>query len=185
LIGKCVKLLPEFAQSWAKNAFPEWFLPDHVVLKMEKPGEEKEIMEEMFDTEVKVYERLNPLQGVVVPRCYGCLRYNGSRALILQHLGGVSLVSPEAATLRLDELADLLQPCYQALHAFGVHYDDPQLANFQVVDAKIMVLDFEQVMLDRSADDNAFFTMTGIRHLAQLYREMQVWYRHEGLLEAA
>jgi hypothetical protein len=50
---------------------------------------------------------------------------------------------------------------------------------------KIMVLDFEQVMLDRSADDNAFFTMTGIRHLAQLYREMRVWYRHEGLLEAA
>ena len=165
--------------------FPEWFLPDHIALKMEKLSEEKEAMEELFDTEVKVYERLKPLQGVVVPRCYGRIRYNGSRTLILERLGGVSLVSPEAATLRLDQLADLLLPCYQALHAFGVHYDDLQLANFQLVDAKVMVLDFEQVMLDRSADDNAFFTMTGIRHLAKLYREMQVWYRHEGRLEPA
>jgi hypothetical protein len=36
----------------------------------------------------------------------------------------------------------------------------------------MMLLDFEQVMLDRSANDNAFFTLMGIRHLAKLYREL-------------
>lgn len=110
-----------------RRVFIEWFLPSHAVLKIQKKGNKEEVtaMADLFETEAKVYDQLKPLQGVVVPRCYGQLQYNGSRALMLEYLGGVSLVSPEGATLMLQELSDLLQPCYRALHAFGVHHNDP------------------------------------------------------------
>lgn len=93
--------------------------------------------------------------------------------------------SPEGATLSLEELSDLLQPCYRALHAFGVHHDDPQPANFHLVDGKIMVLDLERVMFDLSADAKAYFMSTNIGDLASRYRDIQAFYRHGSLLEGA
>jgi hypothetical protein len=154
-------------------------------MKQQKHGQDQEVMEELFDTEVKAYDRLKPLQRVVIPRCYGRLSYNGTRALLLEHLGGVSLASPEGATLELEELSELLQPCYRALHAFGVHHDDPHPSNFQLVDGKTMVLDLERVMFGLSAKENVFFMGTNIWDIADRYRGLQAYYRYEGLLEAA
>jgi tRNA A-37 threonylcarbamoyl transferase component Bud32 len=151
-----------------------------VVLKQQKQGEEQMILEELFDTEVKAYGRLKPLQGVVIPTCYGHLQYNGTRALILEYLGGVSLSSPEGATLRLEELSTLLQPCYRELHAFGVHHDDPNLSNFHLINGKIMVLDLESAEFDLSADKQAHFMKTSIEHLAGRYRSMQAYYGQDG-----
>jgi tRNA A-37 threonylcarbamoyl transferase component Bud32 len=156
-----------------------------MVLKQQKQGEEEVILAELFDTEVKAYDLLKPLQGVVIPTCYGRLHYNGRRALLLEYLGGVSMSSPEGATLRLEELSTLLQPCYRALHALGVHHDDPNLSNFHLVNGKIMVLDLETADFGLSADDRAFFLTTSIGHLADNYLSMQAYYRHEGSLEAA
>lgn len=186
------------AQAWIKSRFIEWFLPDHVVLKMQKnpqrqqpeyEGGDDEVatMAELFDTEAKVYEQLKPLYGVVIPRCYGQLRYQGSRALMLEYLAGsVSLVSPEGATLTLSELSHLLQPCYRALHAFGVHHQDPQLGNFHLVQGgRIMILDFERAAWNLSAEERDFFMRTNIWDLAERYRDAQAYYRREGLLEAA
>ncbi|GAB1312013.1 Lipopolysaccharide core heptose(II) kinase RfaY [Madurella fahalii] len=185
LIGSCVGLLPAFAASWVKAVLPEWFLPSHVVLKKQKEGGEAMINEERFDTEVKAYGRLKPLQGAVIPTCYGRLHYNGVRAMILEYLGGVSLSSPEGATLRLEELSTLLQPCYRALYALGVHHDDPNLSNFQLVNGKIIVLDLESAVFDLSIDDQAFFMRTNIWDLAYKYRHMQAYYLRDGSLEAA
>ncbi|KAL2255334.1 hypothetical protein VTK26DRAFT_3587 [Humicola hyalothermophila] len=185
LIARCVSFLPAFAQVWVKSVFVEWFLPDRAVLKTQKQDAEEEITTELFETEVKAYSQLKPLQGIVIPRCYGRLRFNGVRALLLEHLGGVSLVSPEGATLTLQELSDLLQPCYRALHAFGVHHEDPHLGNFQLVDGKMMVLDFERVAFHLSPEARIFFMKTNIWDLADRYLDAQVYYRHEGLLEAA
>ncbi|KAK4041785.1 lipopolysaccharide core heptose(II) kinase RfaY [Parachaetomium inaequale] len=174
VIGSCVGLLPTFAQSWVKAAFPEWFLPSHVVLKKQKKGEgeEETIREEQFDTDVKAYDQLKPLQGTVIPTCYGRLRYDGTRALLLEYLGGVSMSLPEGTTLTLEELSALLQPCYEVLNAFSVHHDNPNLSNFQLVNGKIMALDLESAVFDMSADRRA-------------YRGMQAYYRHDGSLEAA
>jgi len=121
----------------------------------------------------------------VIPTCYGQLSYsNGTRAILLERLGGVCLSSPEGATLCLDELSRLLQPCYRAMHAFGVHHDDPNLSNFQLVDdKKIMVMDLESAVFDLSTDEQAFFTKTSIERLAGSYLRMQVYYRREGSLE--
>ena len=184
-IATIIGLLPDFAQSWLQAAFPEWFLPDRVVLKIQKPGEEKEIMEEYFHTEVTAYSQLKPLQGVVIPRFYGCLRYHGTRALLVEQLGGISLSSPEGATMELEDLSNLLQACYRALHAFGVHQDDSNLSNFRLVDGRIMMLDLESAVFHYSADDLAFFMASSIGHLADNYVSMQAYYRHDGSLEAA
>ena len=121
----------------------------------------------------------------MVPRCFGICRYNGARALILEHLGGVSLASPEGATLKLEELSDLLQVCYRALHPFGMHYDDPYPGNFQLLDDKIMMLDLEQVEFDLSAEDQAYVMATNIGDLASRYRTMQASFRLNSLLEPA
>jgi len=70
------------------------------------------------------------------------------------------------------------------MHAFGVHHDDPNLSNFQLVgDKKIMVMDLESAVFDLSADEQAFFTKTSIERLAGSYLRMQVYYRQEGSLE--
>jgi RIO-like serine/threonine protein kinase len=186
LIVFCIGLFPGFIQFWTRTTFPEWFLPNRLVLKQQKEGEEEMIMAELFDTKLKAYDRLKPLQGVVIPTCFGQLYYNGKRALIVEYLEGVFLSSPEGATLRLEELSTLLQPCYQALHAFGVHHDDPSLSNFLLVDdGKIMVLDLESAVFDLSTDDQALFLKTSVEHLAGRYRSMQAYYRNDGSLEAA
>jgi hypothetical protein len=177
-------LLPAFAQSWVHAAFREWFLPDQVVLKMQKSGEE-EIVEELFDIEMKAYGRLQPLQGVIIPRFYGTLRYNGTRAMLLERLGGISMSSPEGATMRLEELSALLQPCYRAIHAFDVAVDDTNLSNFQLVDGRMMMMDLESAVFRYSADQRERFLASNIEHLAGMYRGMQAYYRFDGFLEAA
>ncbi|RKU43754.1 hypothetical protein DL546_006338 [Coniochaeta pulveracea] len=179
------RFLPAFAQSWIHSVFPEWFLPDRAVLKIQKPGEDQEIMEEYFDTEVRAYQQLNPLQGSIIPKFYGVLRYDGTRAMLLEYVGGISLSAPDGATMTLEELSSLLQPCYRALHALGVHQDDANLSNFQLVDGKIKVLDLESAVFHYCADQRATFLASSVRHLAKHYLSMQAYYRHQGFLEAA
>ncbi|KAK4133919.1 hypothetical protein BT67DRAFT_462663 [Trichocladium antarcticum] len=112
--------------------------------------------------------------GAIIPKSYGLLRYNGTRAMLLEYLGRISLSAPEGATMTLEELSSLLQPCYRALHAFDVHQDD---ANF--------VLDLKSAVFHYSADQRAAFLASSVRHLAKHYLSMQAYYRHQGCLEAA
>ena len=183
-LTSAIGFLPAFAKSWVQTALPEWFLPDQVVLKSQKNGDRK-IVEEDFDTEVRAYRHLKPLQGVLIPKFYGLLRYNGTQAMLLDYLKGIRLSDPEGATMTLEELSDLLQPCYRALHAFGVHQDDANLSNFQLVDGRLMVMDLESVVLDYTADQRAFFMASSIELLAEHYLSMQAYYRHDRALEAA
>lgn len=105
---------------------PEWFLPDHIIIKMQKQGDEyeEEMETQNFDNEVNAYARLKPLQGVVVPKLYGQVRLDGKRALLLQNVGGVSLGDPGGATLGLKDLVDKLLAAYGALAAFSGLHDD-------------------------------------------------------------
>ncbi|KAK4236867.1 lipopolysaccharide core heptose(II) kinase RfaY [Achaetomium macrosporum] len=154
----------------------------------QKQGEDEYhgfIQRELFDTEVKAYNRLRPLQGVVIPKCYGLCYYRGTRALLLEHLPGVSLASPEGSTLTLEQLSALLQSCYRAIQAFGVHHEDPHMENFQLVDGRIMALDFERVEFDLSEDDMEHFLKTSVVDMAYRYRSMQAYHRRQGALEAA
>lgn len=42
-VAGLVKVLPGFIQSCVRTTFPEWFLPNRVVLKQQKEGEEEMI----------------------------------------------------------------------------------------------------------------------------------------------
>ena len=139
----------------------------------------------MFDTELKAYNRLKPLQGVVVPRCFGEACYEGTRALVLADVGGHSLATPEAGTLTLDQLSSMLQECYRGLHGFGVHQEDSLPGNFMLVDGKLMAVDFEKAVFDQSADDNAYFMADCIVDVAEKYNSLRRTWRFDGFLEAA
>lgn len=156
MIASCVGLLPAFAASWVKAALPEWFLPSHVVIKKQKEEGEAIILEELFDTELRVYHQLKPPQGAVVPTFYDSLKYDGVRAIMVEYLGGISLCSPEGATMTTEELSTLLQPWYRALNALGVFHDDPNLANVHFVDGKVMAMDFESAVFDVSPEDREY-----------------------------
>jgi hypothetical protein len=190
LIASTVRLLPSRVQGWIRALFPEWFLPGYVVMKMRKAGKYDEvsdegILDEDFDTEIKAYRLMKPIQGLVIPQFFGRARYNGRRAMILEHLQGISMVSPEGATLTPNELAALLLPCFRAMHPFRVLYGDSNLQNFVLVDGRMMVLDLEHVEIDSPDYDLALFTKLEIQELARRYLDMQFYYRQKGLLEAA
>lgn len=188
LIHAVLGYLPESVRAWAQWAFPEWFLPSNVILKKEKkPTEDIDAagVKELFDTEVRAYRRLKPLQGSVVPVLYGQVWHRGTRALLMQDVGGVSLGEPEGALLDLDELSRLLQECYRATHAFGVHPSDIQLRNFHLVRGKLMVLDLELVEWDMSPELNTHHLVCQIYELAERYQERRAYFRRHGLLEAA
>lgn len=185
LIQGLLSLLPARCRSWAKSVIPEWFLPETVILKPEKDTGEEGVGAELFDTEVEAYARLSPLQGTVTPVCYGQARYNGRRALILQDVDGKCIHEPEGLTLSLYDLSNMLHQCYSALHACGVHQEDPQLNNFVLADNRLVALDFERVAFDLSEEERACFTESGIHHLANRYAGMQASFRRQGLLEAA
>ncbi len=184
LISLCIKRLPLFARSYVKNLFPEWFLPGHIILKTQKAGVEDEILQELSYTELKAYDRLKAVQGILVPICYGRVLYRGTTALLLEELGGVSLASPEGGTLGLRELSELLQICHRAMHVFGVLQSDLQMGNFQLVDGKLLVMDFERVEFDLSLDRHTHFMASQIEQLVENYRNMQLRYKSDGLLEA-
>ena len=118
--------LPGFVRCWAESHFPEWFLPERIALKTrrmdfydDEPIDEI-VKTELHETELKAYDRLKPLQGLVVPRCYGEAIYDGAPALVLEDVGGHSLAAPEGCLLTPEQLSTMLQECYRALHAFGV-----------------------------------------------------------------
>jgi len=180
LISWLATLLPGI-----KSAFPEWFLPQNLIIKREKMDKEVVIAKELFDTEMEAYERLKDIQGLVVPICYGQVCCNGRRALVLQDVGGVSLAEPAGAILDLEELSRLLQESCHALHDFGVHQSDFKCGNFRLVGSRLMVLDLEMAEFDLPDDDSAFFIATGISHLSIAYQRSRAFFRREGWLEAA
>lgn len=134
---------------------------------------------------MRAYKQLKPLQGIVVPICYGQTQYKGARTLILQDVGGVSLAEPPGAILEFDKLSQLLQECFRALHSLGVNPEDPQLENFILADGRIIAVDLEIVTFDKSADENASFMASEITWMAKLYQRRRAYLRKHGLLEAA
>ncbi|KAJ0137824.1 hypothetical protein HZ326_19216 [Fusarium oxysporum f. sp. albedinis] len=101
-----------------KSKFPEWFLPDKIVLKCQK-----ENWEEEFDHEVIAYNRLRPIQGLTIPKLYGKIQYANTRALILSDIGGSSLSTPDGAVLDEQGIEPLLHQALSSLNEYGVCHD--------------------------------------------------------------
>jgi hypothetical protein len=124
-----IRCLPGEWQSWLESRLPELFLPQKLILKREKVGWEEE-----FDKEKRVYETLAPVQGRVVPLCYGQVKCHrtattGARALLLSDIGGTSLHTKATRIVGMERLKEMLWVALRALAACGVAHDDYKLTN--------------------------------------------------------
>ncbi|KAI0098232.1 hypothetical protein GGR51DRAFT_538779 [Nemania sp. FL0031] len=179
LFGFCFDHIPSFAQLWIRTIFPEWFLPRYLTIKPQRKG-----LEEQFETERKAYHQLEAVQGILVPKLYGQVKYNRTRWLLLADVGGISLASPEGALLELEKLSELLKECFRTLHSFNVHQLDPNPGNYRLVDGKLKALDFGDVDIDLSEERKEFFLGCRISSILGYYRDMQRVYEHHGELVA-
>ena len=134
------------------NKFPEWFLPDEIVLKSEKDDWEEE-----FNNEIVAYNKLRPIQGDTIPRFYGCTNYNNRRAIVLSDVGGFCLNDVKGAVLSKEDLKPLLYQSLRSLSAYGVEHDDIKLDNYMLVTDngtdKIVVIDFEKAEYGRTGEE--------------------------------
>lgn len=166
---------------WLQKSLREWCLPEGIVLKIVKDSWDEE-----FEREKATYEYPRPLQGVTIPRYYGCSDYEGKKALVLSNIGGASLATLEGAVLDEKDLRELVTEALVALSSRGVAYDDTKLDNFHLVTDngrdKIMIFDLEIVDQNLSEDDLAFTTECEVNHLIRLYRMHLDCLQHDGHL---
>jgi hypothetical protein len=181
ILHMLLSYLPAAIACWIRQNLHEWCLPESIVLKIAKDGWDDE-----FEREKATYEYLRPLQGVTIPRYYGCSDYEGKKALVLSNIGGACLATPEGAVLNEKDLRELATEALRALFSMGVAYDDTKLDNFHLVTDngrdKIMIVDLEIVDQSLSEDDLAFTTETEVNHLILLYRMHLACLQHDGHL---
>ncbi|KAF5012145.1 hypothetical protein FDECE_1794 [Fusarium decemcellulare] len=181
IIRGLVSLLPTRFASWIQSQYPEWCLPEKIVFKIQKDDWERE-----FKREKATYAKLQCLQGVTIPRYYGCVDYDGVRAIILSDIGGACVAAPEGAVLQQDDFRAILDPALTALKNFGVSHDDVKLDNFHLVTEngkdKIMVVDLERVDTHLSENDLDFATRSHGSWLIQQYRQHLDCLEFDGLL---
>jgi hypothetical protein len=159
--------------------FPEWNLPAQLILKRQKEGWEEE-----FETEKAAYAKMQPLQGVVIPRCFGELRYDNTRALLLSDIGGACLATPTGSLLEIPELRRLLRDTLTALAQFRILQDDVKLDNFHVVGDRIMAVDFERLQNQDMPEDEIAVDVEGtIQWLARLYEGNQYCFWEDGFIK--
>ncbi|KAI8663052.1 hypothetical protein LRP88_07259 [Fusarium phalaenopsidis] len=163
-----ISLFPMVLTSRVQNKFPEWCLPEKIVLKIEKDHWEEE-----FETEKAAYDKLVRLQGDVIPRCYGQIEYDGKRALILSDIGGAFLATPDGVVLDENDLRLLLDKALTSLTDYQVSHYDTKLDNFHLVTKngkdRIMVIDLEMVDMDLT-EGYAFAAKSSASFLIQQYR---------------
>ncbi|RGP76852.1 hypothetical protein FLONG3_5035, partial [Fusarium longipes] len=99
------------------TAFPEWSLPETVILKFE--DDEGSRCAERFDSEVYAYHMQRPIQGDAIPIFYGTVICNNRRAMIIQDVGGSNILDPQGAILSKEELLPLLYHTMKALNQYG------------------------------------------------------------------
>lgn len=174
--------LPRTIHAWFESWFPEWTLPPHLILKKQKKNWGYE-----FEAEKAAYAKLRPLQGTVVPKLFGELEYDDTRALLMSDTGGACLASPEAGMLELDEFRRLLRQTFTALSCFGVLQDDLKLDNFRLTDGRVMAIDLEMTSNYENqpilTDEQLEFDITlMVDFLAEAYEENQYRFWEDGIL---
>ncbi|KAB5571988.1 hypothetical protein GE09DRAFT_1097799, partial [Coniochaeta sp. 2T2.1] len=99
-----------------------------------------------FDNEVRMYNRLRPIQGTVVPVVYGVATGCGEdgreeRAPVISNVRGRQLGSISYTEHSLDELRGMVNTALEAIYQLGVSPTDTNLANYLIVGDRVMVID--------------------------------------------
>ncbi|KAM3497821.1 hypothetical protein MY10362_008843 [Beauveria mimosiformis] len=144
MLGKCMHWLVTtiLPQKLALAFLPvAWSLPTTIVVKKLKPNSDDE-----FTNELRMYETLKTLQGKQIPVCYGEAYYDGTRALVLEDVGGVSLYHRSALVeMSEEQIAQMILASYRPMISLNLAYDDWKLDNFHLVDGRVVFLDLEYV----------------------------------------
>lgn len=158
-------------QLTVKAIWPGLFLPSQVILKKLKPDWDEE-----FEHEKTTYEALETLQGNLIPRLFGEAQFEGTRALILSYVAGVTC--DKVTHFEVDEFHQMLKETFLLLLRHGYVPDDPRLNNFILGDDKrIMIIDLEHVE-EEKGDDGEFFADSVIEMLMRWYK------RHKKAVES-
>ncbi|OAA41680.1 sulfate permease II [Metarhizium rileyi] len=117
-------------------------MPSRLALKTHKKGWDEE-----FEVEKSTYAAMKDLQGIRIPKYYGELKYNGTRAILLSDIGGACIGDPAGAILGREEFRRMMNEALTDLARFGVLPDDIRLENFHLVDEPVSVRLFGVVLL--------------------------------------
>ncbi|RFN53938.1 hypothetical protein FIE12Z_1685 [Fusarium flagelliforme] len=156
---------------WVENKFPEWFLPDRIVLKTQKPDWEEE-----FGNELLAYHKLQSVQGITVPKLYGMVQHDYTRALVLSDIGGHCVATPQGAVLDEEDMRPLVYQAFKYSNEFGVSHEDTKLDNFHLVTDeegkdKIMMVDLESADYEQTEEDLAYTAKSKTNFVMGLYRD--------------
>jgi hypothetical protein len=128
------------------------------------------------------YAKPRPLQGVVIPRCFGEFKYEGKRALLLSDIGGACLATAEGGLLEIADIRRMLRQTLDALAPFGIMQDDSKLDNYHVVGDRIMAVDLERVNEGLTDKMLSFHMESEMDELAEHYEATQHCLWIDGLI---
>ncbi|KAF1735803.1 hypothetical protein CRV24_004731 [Beauveria bassiana] len=78
--------------------------------------------------------------------CYGEAYCDGTRALVLEDVGGVSLYHRSALVeMSEEQMAQMILASYRLMISLNIAYDDWKLDNLYLVDGRVVFLDMEYV----------------------------------------
>ncbi|SCO92716.1 uncharacterized protein FRV6_16844 [Fusarium oxysporum] len=175
------QVLSTVTGSWIESKFPEWFLPERIVLKFQKLNWEEE-----FDNELIAYHKLQPIQGLTIPKLFGITQYNNTRALILSDIGGYCVATPEGAVLDEQDMRPLTYHAFKSLHDLGVSHGDAKLDNFHLVTDdgkdKIMIVDLESADYEQTEEELAYTAKTKTNFVMRQYHNHLECMKHDCVL---
>jgi hypothetical protein len=96
-----------------------------VLATQDRAKRQRRDLDEEFDNEKAIYQQLAPLQGTVVPVCYGeascpATKETGTRALVLLHADGVGLNEEAAGGMEREKVETMLMASLLAMSSLGV-----------------------------------------------------------------
>lgn len=141
LVRCIVSWLPLVVRNAVKKYVPGPFLPAQVAVKKLQKNRESHIR--LFDNEHKMYCRLQPLQGKIIPFFYGEGTCEGKRALVLSVIDGVIAMEQEIPRLSVEEFRSKIKVAADAMKPYGVVYGDAKLDNVLIVGDRVMFVDLE------------------------------------------
>lgn len=156
---------------------PRLGLPETVIVKEEKHEREAE-----FCNEITAYERLQNLQGTVIPILFGRGSFNGRPALILSEVEGITLrdlAKLVESSVQEKTLETQLENAFKELHKYGAEHCDLNLGNFlSCNNGKVVVIDLEEVEFpDRQQAWECSVNLGSVSYLMSRFRDVRYPHR--------
>lgn len=140
-----------------------------VIVKQRKDGWEEE-----FGLEKQAYDRLDELQGIVIPQIYGQGFFHGLPALVLSDVAGSTLfdIARNKTEVEDETVEYELMEALKKLYEHGAEHWDQKLDNFLLCNnGKLMIVDLEEVRFPNKCGpwENSV-NLGGVHHLMSDFR---------------